>query len=249
MAKKFLSTLLCVLLLASSVVIANAATVSKSSTGADTSYAVASHELDEKYGYNENDLGATYSPESTTFKVWAPTATEISVNLFATGSDSEKGAKNLGTTKLEKVCSDPEDESTFTGVWSATIDGDLKNKYYTYKITAKNVTGTKTTTKETADVYSIATGVNGSRSMICDLDDTDPEGWDKDTHVLFDRNTQSSVWEVHVKDFSYDKNSGVSDANRGKYLAFTETGTTLDGEGKIATCIDYLKELGFSTVH
>lgn len=247
MAKKILSTLLCVVLMASSFVMANAATTAKSSTG-DTAYATAARELDKAYGYNENDLGATYSKESTTFKVWAPTATEISVNLYATGSDSEKGAEDLGTTKLEKVYSTPGDESTFTGVWSVKIDGDLKNKYYTYTITAKNVTGAKTTTNETADVYSVATGVNGKRSMICDLNDTDPDGWDKDTHVLRDENTQNSVWEVHVKDFSYDENSGVSDANRGKYLAFTEKGTTLNKEGKIATCVDYLKELGITTV-
>lgn len=247
MAKKFLSALLCVLLIASSVVMAGAATA-KNAAGADTEYAVAARQLDNQYGYNGNDLGATYSKESTTFKVWAPTATEIKLNLFATGSDSEEGAKKLGTYQLKKELKTAGDDSTFTGIWKYTAEGDLKNKYYTYTITAKNVTGKKTTTKETADVYSVATGVNGKRSMICDLSETDPEGWDKDAHVVLDKNTKSSVWEVHVKDFSYNENSGVSEANRGKYLAFTETGTTLNNEGKVSTCIDYLKELGITTV-
>ena len=84
--------------------------------------------------------------------------------------------------------------------------------------------------------------------MIVDLDSTDPDGWDKDTHVFQDEVTDSTVWELHVKDFSYDASSGVSEENRGKYLAFTENGTTLNGEGNISTCIDYLKELGVNTV-
>lgn len=242
MTKKILSAFLCVLLVASSLIIANGATTDSSSSSANTTTpsSAASQELDTKYGYNGDDLGATYTPESTTFKVWAPTASEVKVNLFATGSDEEEGAENLGTTALTYDAT--------SGIWSTTISGDLKNKYYTYSITAENVTGTATTTKETQDVYSVATGVNGERSMICDLDSTDPEGWDQDKHVVLDKSTESSVWEVHIKDFSYDENSGVSDANRGKYLGFTETGTTLNGEGKTSTGIDYLKELGITTV-
>ncbi len=245
MAKKILSALLCVLLAASSVVMASAATTSKNATG-DNAYATAAKAIDKDYGYDGDDLGANYSKESTTFKVWAPTATKVAVNIFQTGSDSEENAKKLGKYSLEKV--NKADGKTFSGVWSVKVDGDLVNKYYTYSITAKNVTGSKTLTNETADVYSVATGVNGKRSMICDLSKTNPDGWDKDVHVVQNKAPQNSVWEVHVKDFSYNKNSGVSEANRGKYLAFTETGTTLNNEGKISTCIDYLKELGITTV-
>ena len=35
---------------------------------------------------------------------------------------------------------------------------------------------------------------------------------------------------------------------RGKFMGFTETGTTLNNEGNIATCIDYLKNLGITHV-
>lgn len=137
------------------------------------------------------------------------------------------------------------------GVWTLTLVGEWKDLYYTYSITTTNTThmGSDVTKKyETQDVYSKAVGVNGNRSMIVDLNDTNPDSWSKDSHVLLDKSTQSSVWERHIKDFSYDKASGVSDANRGKYLAFTEKGTTLNGEGKVSTCIDYLKNLGVTTV-
>ncbi len=244
--KKIVSAVLAACMLASTSVVAGfAATVDDSSSvGVTTAYSKACEALDKEYIYSGNDLGATYTPEKTTFKVWSPTATEIKLNMYATGSDNEAGAKDLGTYDLEKVM----DGEKFTGVWSYTLNGDHKNEYYTYTVTAVPTTGGDAVTKETQDINSVATGVDGNRSMICDLDSTDPEGWENDNHVLLKDVTDSTVWELHVKDFSYDPASGVSEANRGKYLAFTETGTTLNGEGKISTCIDYLKELGITTV-
>ena len=57
------------------------------------------------------------------------------------------------------------------------------------------------------------------------------------------------MYELHVKDFSSDPHSGISDKHRGKFLAFTEEGTTLNGDGIHATGFDYLKSLGISHVH
>ncbi len=187
--------------------------------------------------YNGNDLGFTYSPESTTFKVWAPLASNAKVNLYATGSDSEEGAKILGTYSMTKDSSN--------NVWSVTVQGDIKNIYYTYSITNNG------TTRETQDVYSLATGVNGNRSMVVDLDSTDPEGWDTDNHVLFNNAQEAVVWEVHVRDFSIADNSGISSENKGKYLAFTEGGTKLNSdtsEDAISTGIDYLVKAGINCV-
>ena len=244
--KKFVSIVLALCMLGSTAAVTAMAattddeTVAGGSFVADTAATKALEELDAKYRYDGDDLGATYTKEGTTFKVWSPTATDIKVNIFTTGSDSEEGAKKVGSFPLEK------DEAT--GIWSTELKGEWKNLYYTYSITVVNPTTGKTTTNETQDVYSKAVGVNGNRSMIVDLDSTDPDGWDKDTHVFQDEVTDSTVWELHIKDFSYDASSGVSEANRGKYLAFTEEGTTLNGEGNISTCIDYLKDLGVNTV-
>ena len=209
-------------------------------------FSKAAMDLDKEYAY-DGELGAIYSPEATTFKVWAPLATEdVMLNLYATGSDQEEGAAKLGTYTMEKLM----DGTDWTGVWTYTVSGDLKNTYYTYTITNPNhiVDSTNDVTHETQDVYSKAVGVNGNRSMVVDLDSTDPEGWENDAHVFTDEQTDAIIWEVQVKDFSWNTNSGVSDANRGKFLAFTETGTTLNGEGNLATCVDYLKELGVTHV-
>lgn len=189
----------------------------------------------DKSAYSGNDLGASYSKKATTFKVWSPNAASVRVNIFEHGSDNEGDAGSIMSRamSLDKT----------TGVWSVTINGDLLNKYYTYSVTHGK------TTKETADVYAKACGVNGQRSMVVDLSTTNPEGWKNDKHVLVQNQTDASVWEISVADFSSSESSGVSEANRGKYLAFTEEGTTVNGvQGASSTCIDYLKKLGVKYV-
>ena len=241
---KLVSSVLAVCMLASSSVLAGFAAKTDDAVGATVDRNVAAMEaIDAEYTYDGNDLGATYSPEQTVFKVWSPTATEVTLNRYATGSDSEEGHQNLGSVAMQPLM----DGEKRTGVWTATVEGDLVNTFYTYTITSTHPYGGEVQTAETQDPYSIATGVNGKRSMIVDLKNTNPEGWESDTHVLLDKQSESTVWEVHVKDMSWDQASGVSDANRGKYLAFTETGT-LNGEGEYPTMVDYLKDLGVTTV-
>lgn len=189
----------------------------------------------DKSAYSGNDLGASYSKKATTFKVWSPNAASVRVNIFEHGSDNEGDAGSIMSRamSLDKT----------TGVWSVTINGDLLNKYYTYSVTHGK------TTKETADVYAKACGVNGQRSMVVDLSTTNPDGWENDKHVLVQNQTDASVWEISVADFSSSESSGVSEANRGKYLAFIEEGTTVNGvQGASSTCVDYLKKLGVKYV-
>lgn len=240
--KKVISVVLTLALILSLFSVA----VFSTSAAAWNNYSRAAAALDAEYAYDGDDLGAVYSPEGTTFKVWAPLATEVVLNRFATGSDKEAGAQNLGNVEMEKLM----DGDTWTGVWTTTVSGDIANTYYTYTIINPDhiYNASKTVTRETQDIYSYAVGVNGDRSMVVDLDDTDPAGWEKDTHVFTEEQSDAIIWEVQVKDFSFNENSGVSAENRGKFLAFTETGTTLNGEGNYATCIDYLKELGVTHV-
>ncbi len=211
-----------------------AADVSAAEKKTVTDYQAYAANLD-KSAYSGNDLGASYSKKATTFKVWSPNAASVRVNIFEHGSDNEGDAGSIMSRamSLDKT----------TGVWSVTINGNLLNKYYTYSVTHGK------TTKETADVYAKACGVNGQRSMVVDLSTTNPDGWENDKHVLVQNQTDASVWEISVADFSSSESSGVSEANRGKYHAFTEEGTTVNGvQGASSTCVDYLKKLGVKYV-
>ena len=196
----------------------------QASAAADYSY------LDSQ-AYSGTDLGCTYTKSKTTFKVWAPTASKVQLRRYTTGSDSEDGAKIIATEDMSKGSN---------GVWSISISGDIKNQYYTYLVTQNNEVN------ETVDIYAKAAGVNGNRGMVVDLDSTDPAGWDNDTFVKCEDQTDAIVWESHVRDFSIDSNSGMK--NKGKYLAYTERGTTLNNAGKTKTGLDYLVDLGITHV-
>lgn len=188
-----------------------------------------SDEFEAQYTYDGDDLGSTWSKEKTTFKLWAPTAEAVSVNLYETGT---KGAKDLiKTVEMTK---------TEKGVWALDIEGDLNKTYYTYTV---NVGGA---TNETIDPYAKAAGVNGDRGMIIDLASTNPEGWEKDKNPNSGLSyTDMVIYELHVRDFSYDASSGMK--NVGKYLAFTEMGTK-NSAGQ-STGVDYLKDLGITHLH
>ena len=230
--KKSLSLLIsAVMVMGTAVIATDAAVVDSDPVGySNQSYL----ETEAKAASSTNDFGATYSAASTTWKTWSPAATSVKVKLYRTGSDTETGAAVIGEYPMTK---------NSAGIWSTTLQGDYKNVFYTYLVTVNG------STNETQDVYSKAVGVNGERSMVVDLDSTDPEGWSSDKHVFQDYATESVVWEVHVRDFSIAANSGVSQENKGKYLAFTEGGTTLNGTaGEMSTCVDYLVEKGVNTV-
>ena len=56
------------------------------------------------------------------------------------------------------------------------------------------------------------------------------------------------IWEVSVRDFSWDPDGGFARPWRGKYLAFTQEGTTLAGDNVRPTGLNYLRRLGVSHV-
>lgn len=205
----------------------------KKPTVAELTAIYQSKAFEQRFSYTGGDLGAVYTPSQTTWKVWSPVADQIVLKLYATGSDEEKGARSLGSFHMDALKK--------AGVWGLTLVGDYRNVYYTYEVTALGKT------YETADVYAKAAGVNGQRSMVVDLTKTNPEGWYADSYHFDKPSTQAIIWEVHVRDFSYAENSGMK--NKGRFLAFTETGTTVNNDGIHPTGVDYLKQLGITHVH
>ena len=173
-------------------------------------------------------LGVEYTPAGTHLRLWAPTAKQAAVNLYRRGT----GGACVGTLPLQQ-----QDK----GVWSVYLPGDQHGKYYDFTLT------TPFGTCNAADPYARSAGVNGVRSMIFDPARVDPQGWERDVRPVIPP-ARRSVWEVGVRDFSQDPASGVHTAWRGKFLAFTQQGTTLSSDGIHPTCLNYLKRLGVSYV-
>ncbi len=179
----------------------------------------------QTYHYDGEDLGAVINGDNTTFKVWAPTASRVVLNLFEAGD----GGEAMVTPDMEKG---------EKGVWCLTYPCG-HGTYYTYTVT------TAVGTQEAVDPYAKAAGVNGQRGMVVDLSFTNPEGWEEDAPVTTLENYSDAViWEVHVRDFS----GKITDSQyKGKYLAFTER--ELVNEHGQAVGVDYLIGLGITHVH
>ena len=169
-------------------------------------------------------LGPEYTPAGTHLRLWAPTAQQVTVNLYRRGD----GGVCIGSLPLKQQ---------EQGVWAVYLPGDQHGHYYTFTV------HTDGAVCETGDPYATAAGVNGTRSMIVDPARVAPQGWAQDTRPSIPL-TRRSVWEVSVRDFSQDPASGVHPAWRGKYLAFTQQGTTLNNDGIHPTCLNYLRRLG-----
>ena len=186
-------------------------------------------EFERKYTYSGSDLGARWTKEKTLFRLWAPTAKSVKVNLYRSGNPG-----------VEDRIAQIEMTSSVAGTWTAEAAGDLNGTYYTFTVELEEGI------REACDPYARTSGVNGHRAMILDLRSTDPEGWEEDRDPNAGKNiTDAIIYELHVRDLSSDASSGIE--NRGKFLGVIEEGThTPDG---IPTGLDHIKSMGVTHLH
>ena len=181
----------------------------------------------ENYIYEGDDLGVQCTPEGTAFRLWSPSALSVTLNLYRDGEGGE-AFRFIPMEKRKK------------GVWGWETEQELHGVYYDYTL---EIEGEKI---RSADPYAKACGVNGVRSMAVNLRRTDPEGWKEDRTP--EERPERIIYELHVKEFSWDPSGGFPEEYRGKYKAFTCTDTTLDGDGVHPTGIPYLRDLGVTHI-
>lgn len=179
--------------------------------------------FDEAFYYDGDDLGVTYTPEQTTFRLWAPTASEASVMIY----DSSDGALVERKPMVRDV----------RGTWVLTVNGDCNHWYYTFGVQVGSQWN------EAVDPYAKAVGVNGDRGVVLDLSSTRPQRWTEDRPLLA-APVDAVIYELHVKDLSIHPQSGSS--YPGKFLGLAESGTT--GPDGIPTGLDYISGLGVTHV-
>lgn len=184
-------------------------------------------EFKEKYIDTERKQGAVCTEERTSFLLWSPLSEKAELRFYKEG----EGGVSFFQTEMKK------EEK---GMWSYETAENLHGVYYDFR--------TMTEGEETVfgDPYAKACGMNGKRSMAVDLKETDPEGWMEDRRP--EKQEETVIYELHIKEFSWDEAGGFSKENRGKYLAFTEEHTTLNKDGVHPTGLDYLKKLGITHV-
>ena len=164
-----------------------------------------------------------YTPEKTSFELWAPTAESAVVRLY----NGDELAEVVAMQRGDK------------GLWSAEVEGDKKGMYYAFQVSVDG-----NILKETAGIFARALDVNGNCGAIIDMRDTDPKGWSEDKRPAVDP-TEIVIYEMHYRDMTAHESAGSS--NPGKYIAMAERGTR-SHEG-LATGIDHLREMGVTHIH
>lgn len=181
-------------------------------------------EFNNKFYYN-GSLGLSYTKESSTFKVWSPAATSILVMLYKNGDPSTY------EIPLELIMNEEDN-----GVWTITINEDLDNYFYTYKVTVYD------SINEVVDPYAKAVGINGLRGAIVDINILNPDGWEEDISPALNHYTDAIIYETSIRDISMHPSSGV--IHSGKYLGLTEEATLYNKS--ITTALSHIKELGIT---
>jgi pullulanase len=184
------------------------------------------------FTYEGDDLGSVFTAAKTDFRVWAPTASAVDLVTYATASTPKEDAVVTPMTLDVK------------GTWVATLTGNKAGQVYNYRVTAGG------NTEEAVDPYARSVTIDGNRGVVMDLAATNPTGWTTHTKPAFSgRLVDSVMYELHVRDATIDPSSGVSAANRGKFLGLTELGKTVKyGKVTSPTGLSAIKDLGVTHV-
>lgn len=184
------------------------------------------------YTYNGDDLGATYTSAKTDFRVWAPTASAVNLVTYASATDATSAATVIPMT------------SSVNGTWVASVNGDKNGLIYNYRVTVGG------NTEEAVDPYARSVTLNGNRGVVLNLAATNPTGWDTQAKPAFSgKATDAVMYELHVRDATKDASSGVTEANRGKFLGLAQLGTSIKvGKVTSPTGLAAIKDLGVTHV-
>lgn len=177
--------------------------------------------------YEGTDLGLSYSPQQSVFRVWAPSASSVQLHLY----DAPLGGK-----PLESIAMKPAEQ----GTWRAEAKKDLLGKYYCFQATIEGQQ-----MAEVVDPYAKAVGTNGRRGHIIALETTNPKGWETDQRPPLKAPNDIIVYELHVRDLSTHPSSGIR--HKGQFLGLTEKGTR-SPQG-LSTGLDHLVDMGITHLH
>jgi pullulanase-type alpha-1,6-glucosidase len=192
--------------------------LSASTTVKEVAYVQTGAVIDTLYTQGENDadevtdLGATIIRESVSFKLWAPTAQAVSVQLY----DDNLQAISAGNLAMV--------EDTNTGVWQVISDNQASYAYYKYQLDVYHPASKQIESLSVTDPYSLSLSVNSEYSQVVDLNDaiTQPKNW-LTQQIPTVKNVEDNVfYETHIRDFSANEKQLSNAKFKGKYKAFSE---------------------------
>jgi pullulanase-type alpha-1,6-glucosidase len=176
----------------------------------------------------DRELGLTWRGSSPVLAVWAPTAKDVDLLMRPPGASSD--------TRVNLHRDDD-------GVWSVQGYPAWKGGSYLYDVSVYVAQTGAVESNVVTDPNSLALTTNSQRSVVVDLDDAslEPAGWDQLAKPSLAQPEDSTIYELHVRDFSIGDTS-LPEADRGTYRAFTHDSTGM-------THLRELSDAGMNTLH
>ncbi len=159
----------------------------------------------------DRDLGVTWRSSAPKLAVWAPTAKDVDLLLRPPGQSTD--------TRVQLRRDDD-------GVWSATGRREWAGATYLFEVDVYVPAEDAVLTNLVTDPYAVALTTDSARSVLVDLDDASlrPAGWNNVRKPELRQPEDSTIYELHVRDFSITDETVPAD-HRGTYLAFTDSGS------------------------
>lgn len=168
-----------------------------------------------------------YTPEVSTFSIWAPDAEEVRLLLYR---DGEKGH----AYKMFAMHQNRE-----TGVWTVDIKQDLDGLFYAF-----NAKYDKLWRGDSPGLLASATGVNGRRGAVLNPNNINPKDWNSDKNIELVAETDAILYALHVHEFSIGDRS-IDASLRGRFLGIVQEDTLATDS---TTTLRHLKNLGVTHV-
>ena len=185
---------------------------------------ISSPEFEKKFTYKGTDLGNTYKKGSTSFRLWAPTATSVELLTFNTPNS---GVKDRYPMKSDRQ-----------GTWVYNLKGDQDGLIYAYSVEVYGEIN------QAVDPYARAAIANGTRSVVVNLASTNPKEWSRSKPKFSGKPTDAVIYELHVRDLSMDKSAPFPDNVRGKFSGLTYF--NLKGSAGQPVGVGAIKDLGIT---
>jgi pullulanase-type alpha-1,6-glucosidase len=184
--------------------------------------------LDDLFA-TDGDLGVTWSGNTPTVALWAPTAKSVTLQRFDDSADTT--AAEIAMTRNG-------------GVWSVVGEPGWAGSQYLVDVEVYVPSTGAVEHNVVTDPYSVALTTNSKRSWFVDLSSKglEPEGWDKVAKPELMAPEDISLYELHVRDFSASDTT-VPAAKRGTFAALALEGT------KGSDHLEALAAAGLSHVH
>lgn len=202
-------------------------------------------------------LGACYTSSATSFSIWSPDSSDVTVTVKPVGGTEQ----TYTCTKGFKVDGDYPDAANIYGV---SVPGDLHLAEYQFKIgdTAVRDPYGKMVKYEDIDAKTnviksdyeesnctVTSYAGSSVNIVVDVDRILPSSGSWSARPTLENRAKSVVYEIHVGDFTSDDSWNGTSKNKGKFDGLVESGTTYtNGKATVKTGLDHLVELGVTHV-